>query len=265
MSFTAKPVSKSKRFKRVVGGLLFLGVLIFLVTSYEETQTQARRDEAQSVLTQTALSIESVGGSNTNSASSSGAITQATVDELPAVQELESQTVELAAAVPSEPITAASTDSARGHSVSNEPGLPTLSPQVYAVIEEVQLLQQAGQWEEALNEMNALYQDFDQLTPFEQTTLLNFYTNTLYRLEMWQESISAFSLMLTIPDLRPDLNARALLALGQLHTTVGDNEAAIGYLEEWLRFTAGTQNREAQTQQVQELLASVKRGANTPL
>ena len=136
--------------------------------------------------------------------------------------------------------------------------VPRLSQRVYDVISEVQTRQLDDQWEEALNEMNALYAAFEELDPFEQSVLLNYYTNTLLQLQMWQESISAFSLMLNIPDLRSDMNARALMALGQLSNQVGDPAAAVTYYEEWLDFTVGMENMEEQTQRVNQLLNQAK-------
>ncbi|OGT72692.1 MAG: hypothetical protein A3H44_06435 [Gammaproteobacteria bacterium RIFCSPLOWO2_02_FULL_57_10] len=137
---------------------------------------------------------------------------------------------------------------------SPEPQPATLSPRVYNIINEVQLRQQAGQWEEALNEMNALYAELDQLTPFEQATLLNFYTNTLTRLEMWQEAITAFNLILQVPELRPDLSARALLALGQLHAREGERVEGIAYLKEWLNYTNSMENMSALTPRVNDMI-----------
>lgn len=133
-----------------------------------------------------------------------------------------------------------------------------LSDRVFYVIEEAQQRQQQGQWEESLTELNALYSDFDSMTPFEQATLLNFYTNVLIRLEMWQESISAFSLMLTVENLRPDINARALVALGQLHASVDEVSAAIVYYEEWLEFTRDMTGLEAQTAIVEQQLDNLR-------
>lgn len=135
-----------------------------------------------------------------------------------------------------------------------EPATPNLSPRVYEVINEVQERQLAGDWEAALNEMNALYSELDQLTPFEQATLLNFYTNTLTRLEMWQEAITAFNLILQVPDLRPDLSARALLALGQLHVREGERVEGIAYLKEWLNYTDGMENMDALTPRVNDMI-----------
>ena len=136
--------------------------------------------------------------------------------------------------------------------ISDNADAPAMSDRVYYVIEEAQRMQQADQWEAALMELNALYASFENLTPFEQMTLLNFYTNTLIRLEMWQESITAFSKMLTVPDLRPDINARALLALGQLHQQVNEAPAAVTYYEAWLDFTENTPGLEAQRARVRD-------------
>ncbi|HDZ10368.1 hypothetical protein [Pseudohongiella sp.] len=134
---------------------------------------------------------------------------------------------------------------------------PVLSDRVFYVIQEAQQRQLEDQWEESLAELNALYSDFDSMTPFEQATLLNFYTNVLVRLEMWQESISAFSLLLTVEDLRPDINSRALMALGQLHASVDEVSTAIAYYQEWLEFTRGMTGLEAQTAIVEQQLQSL--------
>lgn len=137
---------------------------------------------------------------------------------------------------------------------SQEAATPVLSEGVFAVIEQVQSKQLDGQWEESLLALNALYEDFDDLNSFEQTTMLNFYTNTLLRFEMWPEAIGAFSRMLTIADLRPDLGARALMALGQLHARVGEYAASITYLTSWQEMTAGTENIEQTRLRVAQLL-----------
>ena len=140
-----------------------------------------------------------------------------------------------------------------------------LSEQVFAVIEDVQQKQMDGKWEESLVELNTLYEEFDELNSFEQTTLLNFYTNTLVRFEMWPEAIGAFSRMLTIPDLRPDIGARALLALGQLHAQEGEYAASITYLTSWQELTAGMENMERNNERVAQLLAQSRLAAQQSL
>jgi len=144
-----------------------------------------------------------------------------------------------------------------GGSQRSDSGVPVLSKHVFSVIDEVQKRQQDGQWEEALNEMNALYADFDNLSPFEQVTLLNFYTNTLLRLEMYEETIPVFELMRTIDDLRPDINARSLLALAQLNSRTGDFDAALSYYAEYLVATAGMDDMEQQRELVLQQLAEL--------
>ena len=135
-----------------------------------------------------------------------------------------------------------------------------LSDAMFAAIENVQQLQLDGQWEESLDVLNALYEDFDALNSFEQTTLLNFYTNTLLRFEMWPEAIGAFSRMLTMPDLRPDIGARALMALGQLHARVGEYAASISYLRSWQDLTVGMENMERSNERVSELIEQSRLG-----
>lgn len=132
---------------------------------------------------------------------------------------------------------------------------PVLSDRVTRVIEEVQTRQLAGQWEEALNEMNALYTEFEDLNSFEQSTLLNFYTNTLIALRMHEESIAAFSLMLTIDELRARDRARALLSLGQLNTVLANSSAAISHYNEWLEFTEGLEEYDEERVRVLERLS----------
>lgn len=129
-----------------------------------------------------------------------------------------------------------------------------LSQRVVDIMTEVQTRQKDDQWEEALNEMNALFTKFDSLSPFEQATLLNFYTNTLIQLEMWQETISAFSLLITIPELPQGVHARALQALGQLSSQVEDYVMAKRYYEEWLEFTEGDESLATRRAAVQDLL-----------
>ena len=141
---------------------------------------------------------------------------------------------------------------------NTEPDTPRLSPHVFRVIDEVQQRQLDGQWEEALNEMNALYAEFDDLTPYEQMFLLNFYTNTLLQLEMWQEAISAFSMLLEVPELGPDTSARALLSLGQLHSRFGEPELAVLYLESWLDQALDTGADDDRLQNARQLLADAK-------
>lgn len=135
---------------------------------------------------------------------------------------------------------------------------PRLRPHVVSVLTEVQRRQVAEQWEEALNELNALYQDYDTLSSFEQSTLLNFYTNTLLSLQMWEEAISAFTLMQLIPNLGREENARSKLALGQLHTQTGDLETAAAYYRAWLEESHITGRTPEQIERVRGLLQATQ-------
>lgn len=145
-------------------------------------------------------------------------------------------------------------------SYSSEDDEPVLSRRVMAVIAEVQRRLIAQQIDEALNEMNALYEEYDELSPFEQSTLLNFYSNALLSLEMWEESITAFSLMREIPQLRADIDSRAILALGQLHSRIGDHEIATEYFREWLSNPHGESRTEERTERVRGFLLNAESG-----
>ncbi|WP_339867617.1 hypothetical protein [Pseudohongiella nitratireducens] len=134
---------------------------------------------------------------------------------------------------------------------------PRMSQATFSVIQQVQDQQLNGQWLASLEEMNGLYNNFEQLNSLEQVTLLNFYTNALIQLKMWQEAISAFTLMLTVPDLRIDLNARTLIALGQLHSRENEPEAARAYLEEWLIMHGDQPEYADQQARVEELLSEL--------
>lgn len=131
---------------------------------------------------------------------------------------------------------------------------PRLSQRVYQVIDEVQRRQLDNQWEEALNEMNALYLEYETLNPFEQVTLLNFYTNVLIGMEMWAEAIVVFNQILEIPGIRPDVGLRALLSLGQLHSQQGEHALAISYLESWQDLAANDPRLLNNAERVAQLL-----------
>jgi hypothetical protein len=147
---------------------------------------------------------------------------------------------------------------ARSEQSTSAAETPQQIPRVRTVIEEVQRRLMAQQVEEALNEMNALYTEFDELSPFEQATLLNFYTNALIAQEMWQESITAFALMRTIADLRTDLDSRAGLALGQLHSRIGEPDVALDYYREWLANPYEEERTAEQTRRVVQLMTEAE-------
>lgn len=134
---------------------------------------------------------------------------------------------------------------------------PRMSQATFSVIQQVQDQQLNGEWLASLEAMNGLYNNFEQLNSLEQVTLLNFYNNALIQLEMWQEAISAFTLMLTVPDLRSDLYARTLIALGQLHSRENEPEAARAYLEEWQIMHGNQPGYADQQARVEELLSEL--------
>lgn len=129
-----------------------------------------------------------------------------------------------------------------------------LSPRVIAIVTEIQARQVEEQWEEATNELNALYEEWDLLNTLEKTTLLNFYTNNFLAQQMYPEAIATFSRMLTIPDLRPDIAARALKSFGQLYLATGQPELAVPQFEEWIESSYQLDLREGERERVEEFL-----------
>jgi len=133
---------------------------------------------------------------------------------------------------------------------------PTLSLPVFDVINAVQSLQMAGEWPQALNAMNTLYAGYDELNALEQATLLSFYTNTLLALGMNAEAMTAFEQLLVIPDLRPDLHARSLMALGQLYARAEGYQVSILYLTDWLALTESMETRPGSTESALLMVAN---------
>ncbi len=241
--------------------LLLGSALLWFTQSSEPVASSIRIDAVSG--SGTAVAIGETASEVTNTPSSTSGS-----DDNSASQPAIEQSSDTATNTPqaTEPVDTASAIASRNTSnvaapSQTDPATPRLSGQVFEVVSEVQRLQLAGQWEESLNEMNALWGDIEQLNPFEQATLLNFYTNTLARLEMWQESITAFNLILQVPNLRPDTSARALLALGQLHAREGERPESVAYLQEWLNFTNAMEGMDALTPRVSTMLACLQGNA----
>lgn len=130
-----------------------------------------------------------------------------------------------------------------------------LSPMVFDTLEQAHFWQLQGDHAAALEAMNSLYAQYDSLNPFEQKTLLNYYSNSLLSLQMWQEAISAFSQLLTVPDLQTETYKRTLRSLGQIHGATGDREAAIHYLTQWMQETENDPDKESQREAVTRQLS----------
>lgn len=237
----------------VAGLALAIGLALwFFSTARTVSQDQVRQEGGESERISASARVQTPASTNGGRAEALPEIANSLADE----------THDADSSHPAAATTAAlssSTSGSAGHvdpeRAQGESVTEVLGEYVFAVIEDVQQKQLDGRWEESLVDLNALYEDFDQLNSFEQTTLLNFYTNTLLRFEMWPEAIGAFSRMLTIPYLRPDLGARALMALGQLHARVGEHAASISYLTSWQDMTSGMENMERSNNTVAQLLA----------
>ena len=121
---------------------------------------------------------------------------------------------------------------------SPTPSSPILSERVYKVIDEVQKRFTDQQIEEGLNELNALYEDYDQLNDFEKATVLNFYSNALLAYRMLPEATAVFEKLLTVDNLRDDIRERALRSLGQLNMAQEHYDQAINYFNQFLAVSA---------------------------
>jgi len=135
-------------------------------------------------------------------------------------------------------------------------GSDELSVMVYAGIREAQQHLMTEQWEAAVNELNALYAYYEQLNHFEQRTLLNFYSNALLGLRMYEEAIVLFEQSLTVP--APDggdERSRPRLALGQLYAGMGEHQAAVQHLSAWMLEFAEWEQMAGATESVLHLLA----------
>jgi hypothetical protein len=64
--------------------------------------------------------------------------------------------------------------------------------------------------------------------------------------------------MRTIADLRTDLDSRAGLALGQLHSRIGEPDVALGYYQEWLANPYEEERTAEQTRSVVQLMTEAE-------
>lgn len=120
----------------------------------------------------------------------------------------------------------------------------TLSPEVFAAIEEIQnyLKPEANpserDMETAKNLLDALYADkYATANSFEQSTILNFYTNYYLYQKDYHEATRVFEQMLTIDALREDVNLRVLRSLGQLYAVSEQWQESIDAYKRWLALT----------------------------
>ena len=81
-----------------------------------------------------------------------------------------------------------------------------------------------------LDEMNERY---DRLNDFEKSTLLNFYTNYYLSTDNVEMALQTFEKILTIENLRVEVQQRAMMALGQLYMGEERFEEAIEAYNRW--------------------------------
>lgn len=117
-----------------------------------------------------------------------------------------------------------------------------LSEPFFRDIAETQKYMVNEQWAEAIEKLNTLYQGWDEMNDFEKSTLLNFYTNLFISKNMYPETILTFETMLGLPTLRPDIELRALKALGQLNMAEENYTSSIEYFNRHLESSEGRDN-----------------------
>jgi len=81
-----------------------------------------------------------------------------------------------------------------------------------------------------LDELNERY---DRLNDFEKSTLLNFYTNYYLSTDNVEMALQTFEKILTIENLRIEVQQRAMMALGQLYMGEERFEEAIEAYDRW--------------------------------
>lgn len=92
-----------------------------------------------------------------------------------------------------------------------------LSPVVFDAINNIQQLMMDEQWDVALEQLNTMYEQRDQLNGFERSTMLMFYTNVLVHHQMYDEATIVYQEVVTIPETHASVRDRALRALEQLN------------------------------------------------
>ncbi len=143
---------------------------------------------------------------------------------------------------------AAQADGAGQQQSSDNTVYSTPGPRVAEAIAEIQGLMTGGadsepDWQAAKEALDRLHESrFERMNDFEKQTLLNFYTNYYLSEEDYEEAANTFEQMLEIEQLRPDIHARVLRSLGQLHAALENWDSSIQYYERW-RAGSSTEDR----------------------
>lgn len=115
----------------------------------------------------------------------------------------------------------------------------TLSEPVFTSITQIQELMttpdvEGEDFAEAKRQLDALYDaSFEAANGFEQSTILNFYTNYYLRLRDYPMALETFEQIMTIDDLRPDIELRTLRSLGQLYAQQEQWQDSVDAFAQW--------------------------------
>ena len=114
-----------------------------------------------------------------------------------------------------------------------------LTERVFNSVSEIQALmspEEAGvepDYEGAKVLLDELNERYDRLNDFEKSTLLNFYTNYYLSTDNVEMALETFEKILTIENLRIEVQQRAMMALGQLYMGEERFEEAIEAYNRW--------------------------------
>lgn len=115
----------------------------------------------------------------------------------------------------------------------------TLSDPVFTAITQIQELMttpdvESEDFAEAKRQLDALYDaSFEAANGFEQSTILNFYTNYYLRLRDYPMALETFEQIMTVDDLRPDIELRTLRSLGQLYAQQEQWQDSVDAFAQW--------------------------------
>lgn len=135
-------------------------------------------------------------------------------------------------------------------------GSDTLSTGVQMAISAAQDHLMNSRWEAGVNELNAIYGQYADLSHFEQRTLLGFYANALLGLRMHDEAVVLYEQLLGVPaPAGGDENSRPHLVLGQLYAARDEHHAAVQHFSAWLRAFGESGQMAGATESVLVMLA----------
>jgi len=143
-------------------------------------------------------------------------------------------------------VEAQSTDDSEDRSPPQTRDAETLSEAVFESVTEIQELltgrrpdsEDEPEPEAAKERLDALYEsEFADANSFEQSTILNFYTNYYLMQQDYPEALQTFEQLLEIEGLRADTRLRTLRSLGQLYAHQERWQESLDAYSEWRRLS----------------------------